>query len=87
MLLLDEIAGGLTDPEARVLVKLILSLKQDLAMIWIEHVIHALIAAADSIVVLNFGRKIAEGDAATVMTSAEVREVYLGIAVDGAAGS
>jgi branched-chain amino acid transport system ATP-binding protein len=87
VLLLDEIAGGLTDPEARVLVKLILSLKEDLAMIWIEHVIHALIAAADSIVVLNFGRKIAEGDAATVMTSAEVREVYLGIAVDGAAGS
>ena len=83
----DEIAGGLTEPEARLLVDLILTVKRDVAMIWIEHVVHALVAVADSIVVLNFGRKIAEGESATVMTSAEVREVYMGVSVDGASGS
>jgi branched-chain amino acid transport system ATP-binding protein len=87
VLLLDEIAGGLTEPEARLLVELVLTVKRDVAMIWIEHVVHALVAVADSIVVLNFGRKIAEGESSTVMASVEVREVYMGVSVDGASGS
>ena len=87
LLLLDEIAGGLTEPEVRLLVDLIRSLKQGVAMIWIEHIAHALVAAADSILVLDFGRKIAEGDPATILDSPKVREIYMGIAIDAAAGS
>ncbi len=47
---------------------------------WIEHIVHALLAVVDRLVVLNFGRKIAEGDPPTVMASTEVREIYTGIA-------
>ena len=47
---------------------------------WIEHIVHALLAVVDRLLVLNFGRKIAEGEPRTVMASAEVREIYLGIA-------
>ena len=46
---------------------------------WIEHIVHALVAVVDRLIVLNFGRKIAEGHPATVMGSAEVREIYMGL--------
>ena len=49
-------------------------------IVWIEHIVHALLAVVDRLLVLNFGRKIAEGDPRTVMASAEVREIYMGIA-------
>ena len=87
VLLLDEIAGGLTEPEVRLLVELIRSLKQSVAMMWIEHIAHALVAAADAVFVLDFGRKIAEGDPATILDSPEVQEIYMGIAIDAVAGS
>jgi branched-chain amino acid transport system ATP-binding protein len=87
VLLLDEVAGGLTEQEVRVLVELIRSLKKDVAMIWSEHVAHALVAVADSIFLLNFGRKIAEGDPQALLDSREVREIYMGIVVDAAVGS
>jgi branched-chain amino acid transport system ATP-binding protein len=85
VLLLDEIAGGLTEPEVHELVKLILSLKKDFAIMWIEHVAHALVAVADSIMVLHFGKKLAEGDPKEVMSSSEVREIYMGVTADAAA--
>ena len=87
VLLLDEVAGGLTEQEVRVLVELIRSFKKDVAMIWSEHVAHALVAVADSIFLLNFGRKIAEGDPQALLDSREVREIYMGIVVDAAVGS
>ena len=46
---------------------------------WIEHVVHALLAVVGRLVVLNFGRKIAEGHPRTVMNSPEVRQIYMGI--------
>jgi branched-chain amino acid transport system ATP-binding protein len=49
-------------------------------IVWIEHIVHALLAVVDRLVVLNFGRKIAEGHPPTVMASKEVREIYTGIA-------
>ena len=80
LLLLDEIAGGLTEPEARELVALIRELKSaGTAMIWIEHVMHALVALADRIVVINFGARLAEGPPEAVMRDPEVQRVYLGI--------
>jgi branched-chain amino acid transport system ATP-binding protein len=81
LLLLDEIGGGLTEAECRELVRAIADIKgRGVTIIWIEHIVHALLAAVDRLVVLNFGRKIAEGEPRVVMASPEVREIYLGIA-------
>jgi branched-chain amino acid transport system ATP-binding protein len=83
VLLLDEVAGGLTEPECATLVALIKQLRESgLSIIWIEHVVHALIAAIDRLVVLHGGRFIAEGDPQSVIRSPEVADIYLGIAAD-----
>jgi len=84
VLLLDEIAGGLTELEGKELVSLLRSLKAGVAMIWIEHVAHALTAVADRLMVLHFGQKLLEGPVRETLDSAEVREIYLGIEVDAA---
>jgi branched-chain amino acid transport system ATP-binding protein len=79
-LLLDEIAGGLTEAEVRVLIEEIGQIQADgVTIVWIEHIVHALLAVVGRIMAMSFGRKIAEGEAATVMRSAAVREVYLGV--------
>ena len=81
LLLLDEIAGGLTESECQALVGTIKDIRAaGTTIVWIEHIVHALLAVVDRLVVLNFGRKIAEGHPPTVMASAEVREIYTGIA-------
>ena len=81
LLLLDEIAGGLTESECHELVGTIKSIRAGgTTIVWIEHIVHALLAVVDRLVVLNFGRKIAEGHPQTVMSSAEVRQIYMGIA-------
>ena len=85
ILLLDEIAGGLTEQEVFQLIDVVRPLKADHAIISIEHIAHALMAVSDRIMVLNFGEKLAEGEPATVMASALVQEIYLGISVDDAA--
>jgi len=80
LLLLDEIAGGLIEAECSELVETIRDIRSGgVAILWIEHVVHALLAVVDRLVVLNFGRKIAEGDPREVMGSPEVRQIYIGI--------
>lgn len=80
LLLLDEIAGGLTEPECVELVAAIKSVRaQGVSIIWIEHVVHALLAVVDRIAVIDFGRKIAEGDPAETMASPQVAAIYMGI--------
>lgn len=80
LLLLDEIAGGLTEHEAQQLVDEIKAIKQQgVTMIWIEHVVHALLAVADRLLVVNFGAKLAEGAPMDVMNDPEVKRVYMGI--------
>jgi branched-chain amino acid transport system ATP-binding protein len=80
VLLLDEIAGGLTDAECAALVETILAIRaRGVAIVWIEHIVHALLAVVERLVVMNFGRKIADGDPQAVIASREVREIYLGI--------
>ena len=80
LLLLDEIAGGLTDEEGKELVALIRRIRaRGLTIVWIEHVLHALLAVADRIMVLNFGQKIAEGLPDEVIKNPDVRRVYMGI--------
>ncbi|HEY7759415.1 MAG TPA: ABC transporter ATP-binding protein [Burkholderiales bacterium] len=82
VLLLDEIAGGLTEHEARELVEEIKGIKaRGVTMIWIEHVVHALLAVADRLFVINFGQWLAEGHPEQVMNNAEVKRVYMGIEV------
>jgi branched-chain amino acid transport system ATP-binding protein len=80
LLLLDEIAGGLTEHEAKQLVEELQRIKaQGVTMIWIEHVVHALLSIADRLFVINFGQKLAEGAPRVVMDDAEVRRVYMGM--------
>ena len=80
LLLLDEIAGGLTEHEAKQLVEELQRIKaQGVTMIWIEHVVHALLSIADRLFVINFGQKLAEGEPRAVMDDAEVRRVYMGM--------
>lgn len=80
VLLLDEIAGGLTEHEAKALVETILEIRsRGVAIIWIEHVVHALLACVSRLIVINFGQLIAQGDPREVMASSEVQRVYMGI--------
>jgi branched-chain amino acid transport system ATP-binding protein len=80
LLLLDEIAGGLTEAEMVELVDTIRAIRRGgVAVVWIEHIVHALVAVVDRIVAMSFGRKIAEGEPRDVMASREVQEVYLGV--------
>jgi len=80
LLLLDEIAGGLTEHEAQELVTELKRIKTEgVTMIWIEHVVHALLSIADRLFVVNFGQKLAEGSPRVVMNDPDVRRVYMGM--------
>ena len=84
LLLLDEIAGGLTEHECNDLVATIKAIHASgVSIIWIEHIVHALLEVVDRLIVINFGAKIAEGDPHEVMNSAEVRQIYMGLEADG----
>lgn len=82
LLLLDEVAGGLTEPEVAALAALVAELKSEYAVIWIEHIPQALHAVADRILVLHFGRKLLEAPPDEAMASREVREIYMGLTAD-----
>jgi branched-chain amino acid transport system ATP-binding protein len=80
VILLDEIAGGLTDAECVELVATIRSIHAEgTAIIWIEHVLHALNSVVERLMVLNFGRMLMIGAPDAVMATPEVKEIYLGI--------
>jgi len=82
LLLLDEIAGGLTEAECDSLVETISALRDSgITIIWIEHVVKALLAVVDRLVCLASGTLIADGEPDSVMNSPEVRRVYLGSGV------
>ena len=82
ILLLDEIAGGLTEAECHALVETVRGVhRRGMSIIWIEHVLHALNAVVERLLVLNFGKVIGIGEPQAIMASREVREIYLGIEV------
>ncbi|HEY3622018.1 MAG TPA: ABC transporter ATP-binding protein [Roseiarcus sp.] len=82
LLLLDEIAGGLTEAECHSLVETIHGVRRrGVSIIWIEHVLYALNAVVDRLLVLNFGKVIGLGKPDEIMASREVREIYVGIEV------
>jgi branched-chain amino acid transport system ATP-binding protein len=82
VLLLDEIAGGLSEPEVHAMVDVVRRVRaQGVAILWIEHIVHALRAAVDRLVAIAFGRSLVDGPPDAVMAHPEVRRVYLGIDV------
>ena len=83
VLLLDEVAGGMTEHECTVLVDLIRRIRQGgISIIWIEHVVHALMALVDRLLVLHGGSFIGDGVPRSVIALPAVREIYMGIPAD-----
>jgi branched-chain amino acid transport system ATP-binding protein len=83
VLLLDEVAGGLTEHECNALVALIKGVRAGgVSIVWIEHVVHALLATVDRLAVLHGGKFIAQGDPDAVIRSPQVAEIYMGIEAD-----
>ena len=83
LLLLDEIAGGLTEGECKSLVETIKSIRdRGVSIIWIEHIVHALTAVVERLIVIDYGKVIADGAPADVMALPVVKEIYLGIDLD-----
>ena len=82
LLLLDEIAGGLTEGECRELVETIRSIhRRGMTIVWIEHVLHALNSVVGRLVVLDFGKVIGIDRPDVIMADPKVREIYLGLEV------
>ncbi|MFD0915396.1 ABC transporter ATP-binding protein [Pseudahrensia aquimaris] len=80
LLLLDEIAGGLTEHEVQSLIGTIRDIrKTGIALIWIEHIVHALLATVDRLIVLNGGELLADGEPEAVMKSPQVQKIYMGV--------
>jgi len=83
LLLLDEIAGGLSDQELPDLIGIIRDIRAGgTAVVWIEHIVHALLQVVDELMCLALGDVVASGDPHDVMSSAAVASVYLGSAPD-----
>jgi len=79
LLLLDEIAGGLTEAECHTLLDILHVLhSQGATIVWIEHVIHALIKLADRLAVLYSGSILASGTPQDVLADKRVKDIYLG---------
>jgi branched-chain amino acid transport system ATP-binding protein len=80
VLLLDEIAGGLTEHECADLVVLIKDVRGGgVSIVWTEHIVHALLAVVDRLAVLSGGKLIADGDPRVVISHPKVHEIYMGI--------
>lgn len=83
LLLLDEIAGGLTEAECRELVETIKVIRdRGVSIIWIEHIVHALVSVVERLLVIDFGKVVTEGPPNRVMSDPMVQEIYMGIEVE-----
>ncbi len=81
LLLLDEPSAGMTPEEISELMEDIIKVQRasdDITIIIVEHVMSVIRSITDHVIVLNFGRKIAEGPFEDITNNQEVREAYLG---------
>ena len=80
VLMLDEVAAGLAKDEIQSFMKLVDEISNDLGItiLWIEHIVEAVMGSSDRIMVLNHGQKIAEGTPQEVANNPEVQRAYLG---------
>jgi len=84
LLLLDEVAAGLTDPEVAELIAIVREARagggsdKTMAVVWVEHVVRALVETAERLVCLDGGAIIADGKPAEVLSDPTVKQVYLG---------
>jgi branched-chain amino acid transport system ATP-binding protein len=79
LLLLDEVAGGLTDPEVAQLVEVVRGINSaGVAVIWIEHVVRALLSTVDRLVCLAVGQLVADGEPREVLARQAVKDLFLG---------
>lgn len=79
VILLDEIGGGLTEAELGELVELIKALQAGgMTVVWIEHILHALLRVVTRLVCMAEGRVLAEGHPREVMAHPDVQRAYLG---------
>ena len=80
LLLLDEVAAGLTEAEMRDIMQLVADLKQTgYTIIWIEHVIQTMVESTDRLMCMSEGCLLLSGGPREVMDSKTVEEVYLGV--------
>ena len=86
VVLLDEVMGGLSAEEIDEVAAIVRGLKaENIGVIFVEHVLRAVMTIADRIIVLHEGRLIADAAPAAVARDAAVIEAYLGGALDAAA--
>jgi len=80
VLMLDEVMAGLNETELAASVEIVRSVRDTLgtAIVWVEHVMSAVIQLAERAIVLNFGKVLAEGAPEVVMRDPQVVDAYLG---------
>jgi branched-chain amino acid transport system ATP-binding protein len=84
LLLCDEICGGLTRSETRNMLALLEKIRESgTTIMYVEHDMKAVMSVCDHIVVLNFGRKLAEGKPHEIQNNEAVIEAYLGKPASG----
>jgi ABC-type branched-subunit amino acid transport system ATPase component len=80
LLLVDEVMAGLNDAELAASVQIVRTARDTfgITVIWVEHVMQAVMRLAERVIVLNFGRMLAEGEPEAVMRHPDVIDAYLG---------
>ena len=80
LVLLDEVMAGLNDSELEASVEMVRRVRAEfgVTVIWVEHVMKAVMSLAERILVLNFGELIADGEPTEVMRLPDVVTAYLG---------
>jgi branched-chain amino acid transport system ATP-binding protein len=80
LIMLDEVAGGLTEPEAALVLKIVKEMqKRGIAIVWIEHIMAMMSEGVDRLLAIAEGRRLLCGDPKEVMSSKEVLECYMGV--------